>query len=161
MSLTVHVNSLRWFVENQGGAEFLRSFGDPLDDDAVEAARTVAYPDAARLVGTLRAASVGAECWFTLDDEGADALEARPGPDAVSLGELSLSVGGNDDRIPGHVAVTGLTCRAPQPEAIARAAAALAEAFGPQVVWDDGLADVMVVHPGATVAEVRTRWERA
>lgn len=66
MSTTVHVNSLRWFAEQDGGAEFVRSHGDHLDDDAIARAQALAYPDAIQVVTILRESGVGAECWFTL-----------------------------------------------------------------------------------------------
>ncbi|NUU20577.1 MAG: hypothetical protein HOV68_03530 [Streptomycetaceae bacterium] len=159
MSRTVHVNALRWFAERDGGAEFVRSHGDALDDEALTRSLTAPYPDALQIVSTLRAAGVGADCWFTLADTTGGtgpvlASDAAP----VSLGGLSLSVGGDRERIAAHVAVTGLTCREPDDEAITRAALALAQAFGPQVIWDDTLADVMLVHPDTPPDHVRTRW---
>ncbi|MCF2529043.1 hypothetical protein [Yinghuangia soli] len=194
MVQTVHVNSLRWFVEKDGGTEFVSSHGDAVDDEAVGRALATAYPDALQLVGVLREAGVGADCWFTLADESESKNEpanepgnesgnelengsegasdtSRPptSPDdhlralrsgAVSLGGLSLAVGGDPARIGTRVAVTGLTCTDPDDEALARAAVALAREFGPQVVWDDGLADVMLVRPGMTVPAVLTRWSR-
>lgn len=158
MSSTVHVNSLRWFAEKDGGAEFVRSHGDHLDDEAIDRARSVAYPDALQVVTTLRAAGVGADCWFTLAAPDTEHGVLRSTPDTASLGGLSLSVGGDRDHISAQVAVTGLTCTGPDTEAIARAAAALAQAFGPQVVWDDGLADVMLVDADMPIDDIRARW---
>ncbi|WTW93217.1 hypothetical protein OG216_07425 [Streptomycetaceae bacterium NBC_01309] len=158
MSTTVHVNSLRWFAEQDGGAEFVRSHGDHLDDDAIARAQALAYPDAIQVVTILRESGVGAECWFTLSAPDTAQGLLDPGSDTASLGGLALSVGGDREHISAHVAVTGLTCTGPDDEAIARAATALARAFGPQVVWDDGLADVMLVDSDTPIESIRARW---
>ncbi|WP_436770683.1 hypothetical protein [Yinghuangia sp. YIM S09857] len=159
MSTTVHVNSLRWFAEQDGGAEFVRSHGDHLADETIVRAQALAYPDAIRVVTTLREAGVGADCWFTLSAPDTAQGLLEPGSGTASLGGLSLSVGGERELISSHAAVTGLTCTGPDDEAIARAAAAMARAFGPQVVWDDGLADVMLVDSDTPIETIRARWQ--
>ncbi|WP_436788247.1 hypothetical protein [Yinghuangia sp. YIM S10712] len=167
----VHVNSLRWFVEREGGAEFVRSHGDDLHDEAVARALAAAYPEVLQVLETLAASGVGADCWFAVDDvdtavaataattKAVEALRAAGSAPGPSLGGLHLSVGDVDrGHITAHAAVTGLTCTGPHDDAIARAAVALTGAFGPQVVWDDALADVMLVDAGMTPAQVRARW---
>lgn len=162
----VHVNALRWFVERDGGAEFVGSHGDVPDDDVVARALAATYPDTLGVLTTLGASGVRADCWFTVAEAGeaaaVTAVEkvrgAGPVPGA-SLGGLNLAVGGEDTGpIAARAVVTGLTCTGPDDEALARAAVALAEAFGPQVVWDACLADVMLVDAGMTHDQVRARW---
>ncbi len=174
----VHVNALRWFVERDGGAEFVRACGDQVHDDMVRRALETDYPAALQVLATLRASGLGADYWFTVDAaadpqataeaeaEAAGAVEAvrsdASGP-GESLGGLTLSVDGAMGDAPGEAiaaqaAVTGLTCTGGDDGAIAVAAAALAEAFGPQVVWDADLDAVVVVDAGMTPDQVRSRW---
>lgn len=169
----VHVNALRWFVERDGGAEFVRSHGDEVHDEVIGRALAASYPAALQVLTALGASGVGADCWFTVDDS-ADPLAAREAeataravdvvrsaasPPGASLGGLTLSVGGAaGERIAAQAAVTGLTCTGPDDEAIALAAVALAGAFGPQVVWDGRLDEVMLVDAGMTPDQVRARW---
>lgn len=180
---TVHVNSLRWFASAAGGTEFVRAHDDGLDDATVSLALTTPYPSAKHVLRVLEAAGVGADCWFIvdgpLDAERTESASVGPTDGALTralppvsgdapLGGLTLVVGDEADRgdspdrrrVAPDAAVAGLICDTPAPDAIPRTAQALADAFGPQVVWADDLAEVMLVRPGMTVDQVRTRWTR-
>jgi hypothetical protein len=180
---TVHVNSLRWFASAAGGTEFVRAHDDGLDDATVALALTTPYPGAQHVLRTLEAAGVAADCWFVVDGSsgavpadgasggtvnGSITRALPPVSDDVPLGGLTLVVGDDADRdgspdrtrLAPDAAIAGLICDAPAPDAIPRTAQALADAFGPQVVWADDLTEVMLVRPGMTVDQVRARWTR-
>lgn len=155
MSATVHINPLRWFAERDGGPEFVRTHGNVLPDAAIRDALATPYPEARQVVTALRI--VRTTHLFTLSF---DAPEPSPTPavDTPTLGAVSLAVPGNRDLIPPQATVTGLTCTAPDDEAVILAARALADTVGPQVVWDDTLTDVMLVDPDSPLADIRARW---
>ncbi|MFE3204645.1 hypothetical protein [Embleya sp. NPDC059237] len=159
MSHTVHINPLRWFTDGEGGLEFVESFGTPVPADLLEEARAASYPQVGDLLGVLRGEGLSARCWFSLWVDGAevaDPLPERPGGgDGDHLGGLALAVAGERKRIGADEPASGLTCRAPGEGAVERAVVALAEAFGPQVMWAGDVGEVVVVPPGWTADRVR------
>ncbi|MYS79007.1 hypothetical protein [Embleya scabrispora] len=161
MSHTVHINPLRWFTDGEGGLEFVESFGTPVPADLLEEARAASYPGVGDVLAVLRGEGLSARCWFTLWVDGAevpDPLPARPGSaDGDHLGGFAVAVAGERKRIGADEPASGLTFRAPGAGAAERAVAALAEAFGPQVMWAGDVGDVVVVPPGLTAAQVRER----
>ncbi|MET7300604.1 hypothetical protein [Embleya sp. NPDC005575] len=161
MSHTVHINPLRWFTDGEGGLEFVESFGTPVPADLLEEARAASYPGVGDVLAVLRGEGLSARCWFTLWVDGAevpDPLPARPGAaDGDHLGGFAVAVAGERKRIGADEPTSGLTFRAPGAGAAERAVAALAEAFGPQVMWAGDVGDVVVVPPGLTAAQVRER----
>ncbi|WP_406280126.1 hypothetical protein [Embleya sp. NBC_00896] len=161
MSSTVHINPLRWFTDGEGGLEFVESFGTPVPADILEEARAASYPGVGDLLAVLRSEGLSARCWFSLWVDGAevpDPLPERPGAgDRDRLGGLAVAVAGDRKRMGAEDPASGLTCRAAGEGAVERAVAALAEAFGPQVMWSGDIGDIVVVPPGWTAQQVRDR----
>jgi hypothetical protein len=161
MSHTVHINPLRWFTDGEGGLEFVESFGTPVPADLLEEARAASYPGVGDLLAVLRGEGLSARCWFSLWIDGTevrDPLPERPGAvDADYLGGLAVAVAGARQRMGADDPASGLTCRSPGKGAAERAVAALAEAFGPQVMWAGDAGDVVVVPPGLTAEQVAAR----
>ena len=159
MSRTVHINPLRWFTDGEGGLEFVESFGTPVPADLLEEARAAHYPDVGEVLAVLRAEGLAARCLFDLMVDGAHVVDPLPGreggPPGDHLGGLSVAVAGERLRVRADEPASGLTCRAPAEGAVERAVAALADAFGPQVIWAGEIGDVLVVPPGLPADRVR------